>query len=120
MHTGLTVLTFDKIQEETKKKQIFEDNIEILQANGYKEILEYQRLVKDFLDKACNLAIMKSLMEEVGREEAEFFLITDLLDTVIRPVFTGDRPPLMSKEDYDNMRVDMYTDLYNKYINRKR
>lgn len=105
-----TELTVNTISSETENK------LKIVQANGYKEIKEFESLANEFVKKASNLAVSKKIINDVMGEQIKFFLVKEILESLIKPIFEGNRPPFIPENDYLAMREDMYRDLINKYI----
>lgn len=105
-----TELTVNTISSETENK------LKIVQANGYKEIKEFESLANEFVKKASNLAVSKKIINDVMGEQIKFFLVKEILESLIKPIFEGNRPPFIPENDYLAMREHMYRDLINKYI----
>lgn len=96
-----------------------ENKLKIVQANGYKEIKEYGNLVNEFIKKVSNLAVFKKVVNDVLGEQIKFFLVKEISESLVKPIFEGNRPPFMPEQDYLAMREDMYKDLINKYISNQ-
>lgn len=105
-----TELTVNTVSSETENK------LKIVQANGYKEIKEFENLANEFVKKVSNLAVSKKIINDVMGEQIKFFLVKEILESLIKPIFEGNRPPFIPENDYLAMREDMYRDLINKYI----
>ena len=105
-----TELTVNTVSSETENK------LKIVQANGYKEIKEFENLANEFVKKVSNLAVSKKIINDVMGEQIKFFLVKEILESLIKPIFEGNRPPFIPENDYLAMREAMYRDLINKYI----
>nr|DAV25183.1 MAG TPA: hypothetical protein [Caudoviricetes sp.] len=95
------------------------NKLKIVQANGYKEIKEYENLANEFVRKVSSLAAFKKIFNDVMGEQVKFFLVKEILESLVKPIFEGNRPPFISEQDYLAMREDMYKDLINKYISNQ-
>lgn len=96
-----------------------ENKLKIVQANGYKEIKEYENLVNEFVKKVTNLAVFKKVVNDVLGEQIKFFLVKEISESLAKPIFEGNRPPFMPEQNYLALREDMYKDLINKYISNQ-
>jgi hypothetical protein len=96
------------------------NKLKIVQANGYKEIKEYENLANEFVKKVSSLAAFKKIFNDVMGEQVRFFLVKEILESLVKPIFEGNRPPFISEQDYLAMREDMYKDLINKYISNQK
>lgn len=108
--------TKEKMEKEAQKK--FDEEMEIIKNSGHKEMEQYKVLVGEFLNKTKELAIFEKYMDEVMLEQLNMFLIDEILDNVIKPVFEGDRPDFIPEDVFQMSRVEMYESLRSRYIDK--
>lgn len=92
------------------------DKIKIAQVNGYKEIKIYENLVTEFIDKIRDLALFRKSMDDIMTTQIRFIMIDEFLELFIKPIFEGKQPVFTSKEDFELIRRDMYSNLIKRYI----
>lgn len=107
----------DKKDDEEKQKLSREEEIlKTVQANGYIEIKQYEKLAHDFIKNIEGLAIFKKLFSDSLSEQIRFMLLDEILGALVKPIFEGNMPALMNPEGFNAMRRDMYAELISKYI----
>ena len=108
-----------KASSKEKSVSVEEGELKILQANGYAEIIRYQKLVNSFIEEVMKLAIFQKVLDDIMAQQIRYFLIDELLESFIKPIFQGDKPPFLGEEEFNGLREDMYKKLIEKYITNK-
>ena len=112
---------FKKQSEEKHNEEMdsIDKKLKIAQANGYLEMKQYERLVNKFIADVRELAAFHKIMDDVMTTQFRFFLIDEFLDSLVKPVFEGNRMPFLSEESFANMRKDMYSSLLSRYVDNE-
>lgn len=106
----------NKSQDEKNKLSKEEEILKTVQANGYIEIKQYEKMVTEFIKTVEGMAVFKKVFTDTLSEQVRFMLIDEILNSLIKPLFEGNMPALVDTESFNSMRRDMYENLLNKYI----
>lgn len=119
MTNGIIDIKHIKRVEAEKKeaaKTLEESIIKTAQANGYIELKQYEKLVYKFINDVSKLSAFKKIVDDIMGEQVRFFLIDEILNSLVKPIFEGNRPPFMPEDNFNLMREDMYANLISKYV----
>jgi hypothetical protein len=84
----------------TKSQNDLDIQIAHLKANGIREMDIYKELVNKFIEDVKKLSIFKDIFDNIADDQIRFFLIDELLDSLIKPIFEGEKPPFIAERDY--------------------
>lgn len=118
-----TIIDIKSYKQDVEAKQrnneeLANEQLKTAQANGYVELQQYEKLVKKFMHDVRGLSLFQKIMDDIVQEQVRFYLIDEILNSLVRPVFEGNKPPLMKATDYNEMRKDMYVNLIRRYVDQ--
>lgn len=121
---GNGIIDMKNIKKKLESKDFTEEEklnaqLKTAQANGYIEIKKYEELTNNYIVDICNLAIAEKIINEAVMDQINYLLISQILNTIIKPVFKGIRPASIPEEIFDDMRKDMYMNLITKYVDKE-
>lgn len=107
-----------KINAEKKEAaKTREENIKkITHVNGYIELKRYEELAHKFIDDVSKLSAFEKIVDDFVGDQLRFFLIDQILNSLVKSVFEGNRPDFMKEEDFNLMREEMYANILSRYI----
>lgn len=119
MKNGIIEIKHIKKVEAEKKEaaRTMEENIrKIVQVNGYMELRKYEELVNKFIDDISKLSVFEKIFDDFYGNKIRFVLIDEVLNSLVKPVFEGNRPDFMKEEHFDLVREEMYANIIKRYV----
>lgn len=116
------IISMKKFREKSDKQPVQKEDDKIdlyfrsAQSNGYIELQKYETLVNNFIKDVAKLAVFENIMKDVLSEQIRYFLIDEVLKSLVKPIFEGESLPFMKDEDYDEIRKNMYRSLIERYV----
>ena len=119
MRNGIIeIKNIKKVEAEKKEAaRTMEENIKkIAHVNGYIELRKYEELARKFIDDVSKLSAFEKIVDDIIGDQLRFFLIDEILNSLVKPIFEGNRPDFMREEDFNLMREEMYANILSRYI----
>ena len=108
----MKILSIDDIKKkENILSQTNEDIISKAQEIGARQIQEYIGLANKLIEELREKETFERLVNDLLEEQIRTFMIDELLELFIKPIFKGEKPIFMKDEDYLDVRKGMYDEI---------
>lgn len=100
-------LKSQKSENEKAKEAIVKKAQEI----GTRQINEYIEEVNSFIESIRSKETFERIVNDALDEQIKTFLIDEVLNLFVKPIFNGDKPMFMNDDDYLDIRKGMYDEI---------